>query len=465
MIGRRNVKRLLYTTTFTLAILFAFASVISLQAQQPTYLNPIELDGQRLQGSYGVAQYGSDGSIALTAKGTEAGIEVVSVMAGGPAAIAGLLPGDIIVSMDGASAKGLGTIEGLRPIAKKKDGEAIDLVINRGGQLKTVRVTVGARGRLYANDPAWQKESTSPPTVIQPIFGGRAALGVGMFQNEQYFPHHAFIFVNIYNHDADPFIADDIKFFVLDGTGQQLRHAALDEIKYSIQLSVARNWKGGNYVVPPLPFRREYTISGVQTGYYTVTTSGGGAGAIAGTSSSRYTVTEKPDYVALGVSILSAVQQYRDANSNQKALEQANAAMATWEGTYYKSGSPIVSGERRGGDIMYWTGSNRRPEPPYRVIISLTNPRTQKEEYFAFAFGPGAERIKQDMMSRSKTQRSLSNGDVVGMIKAGIGAEVVIAEIKAARCSFETNPTALIELKNVGVPDSVILAMVEAPKD
>jgi hypothetical protein len=95
----------------------------------------------------------------------------------------------------------------------------------------------------------------------------------------------------------------------------------------------------------------------------------------------------------------------------------------------------------------------------------LTNPRTQKEEYFAFAFGPGAERIKQDMMSRSKTQRSLSNGDVVGMIKAGIGAEVVIAEIKAARCSFETNPTALIELKNVGVPDSVILAMVEAPKD
>src|SRR2546427_636127 len=81
--------------------------------KQPTYPNPIELNGQRLQGSLGVAQYGSEGSIALTAKGTEAGMEVVSVMAGGPAAIAGLLPGDIIVSMDGASAKGLKTAEGL----------------------------------------------------------------------------------------------------------------------------------------------------------------------------------------------------------------------------------------------------------------------------------------------------------------------------------------------------------------
>jgi len=145
--------------------------------------------------------------------------------------------------------------------------------------------------------------------------------------------------------------------------------------------------------------------------------------AITGTSSSTYTVKEKPDYVALGVSILSAIQQYRDATSNQKALDQGNATIASWEKTYFKHESPVVPGELRGGDIMYWTGSDRKPEPPFRVIVCLTNPRTQNEEYFTFAFGPGAERIKQDMVNQSKTQRALSNGDVINMIKAGSGGD------------------------------------------
>jgi hypothetical protein len=59
----------------------------------------------------------------------------------------------------------------------------------------------------------------------------------------------------------------------------------------------------------------------------------------------------------------------------------------------------------------------------------------------------------------------LSNDDIVDMIKAGIGAETVISEIRVAVCSFETSPTALIELKHAGLPDSVILAMVQAPKN
>jgi len=54
---------------------------------------------------------------------------------------------------------------------------------------------------------------------------------------------------------------------------------------------------------------------------------------------------------------------------------------------------------------------------------------------------------------------------LVGMVKAGLGAEIVIAKIKATSCSFDTDPAALKTLKDAGVPDSVILAMVQAPKN
>jgi hypothetical protein len=320
-----------------------------------------------------------------------------------------------------------------------------------------------------ANDAAWQQESKFPPLVGQPIFGGAAQVTVAMFQTEQY-PNHAFLQVHISSRDALPFIADDMKFFVLDGTGQQLRHLSLDEIKYGIQLSVAQNWRGGNYPPPPPPSpQRQYTISGVQNGNYTITNLGGGMGSISGTSNSTYTVTQQPDYNQLGYSLGLAIRKYKDAKSNQKVLEQGQQAIASWEGPYFKPQSPIVPGENRYGEIMYWTGSNRRPQGPFRVVLFLTDPRTQKEEHITFAFGPGAERIKEEMANqtnatstRFKPQGSLTNSDVVGMIKAGIGAEIVIAKIKTASCSFETSPTALKELKDAGVPDAVILAMVQA---
>jgi hypothetical protein len=121
---------------------------------------------------------------------------------------------------------------------------------------------------------------------------------------------------------------------------------------------------------------------------------------------------------------------------------------------------------------MYWTGSNRRPQPPFRVVFFLSDPGSRKEEHVTFAFGPGAEGIKDEMAHQSgvaspqsKPQVALTNGDVVGMVKAGLGAEIIVAKIKNASCSFDTSPAALKELKDTGVPESVILAMVQAPKN
>jgi hypothetical protein len=57
----------------------------------------------------------------------------------------------------------------------------------------------------------------------------------------------------------------------------------------------------------------------------------------------------------------------------------------------------------------------------------------------------------------------LTNSGVLKLVKAGLPADVVIAKIQKSACDFDTSPAALSRLKTAGVPDNVILAMVNAP--
>jgi hypothetical protein len=58
----------------------------------------------------------------------------------------------------------------------------------------------------------------------------------------------------------------------------------------------------------------------------------------------------------------------------------------------------------------------------------------------------------------------MTNEDVANLLKSGLGTEIVIAKINSSPCDFNTSTTALQELKANGLPDAVILAMVQAPK-
>jgi len=72
----------------------------------------------------------------------------------------------------------------------------------------------------------------------------------------------------------------------------------------------------------------------------------------------------------------------------------------------------------------------------------------------------------QDPNAAAKPQTvssTISNKEVLEMIKAGLTAEVVVAKIKSSPTSFDTSPAALAELKSANVPDAVILAMVNGP--
>jgi putative metalloprotease len=58
---------------------------------------------------------------------------------------------------------------------------------------------------------------------------------------------------------------------------------------------------------------------------------------------------------------------------------------------------------------------------------------------------------------------SLTNREIVQMVKAKVPAAEIIAKIKSSRCHFDTTNTILDELESQGVPAEVINAMAEAP--
>lgn len=88
------------------------------------------------------------------------------------------------------------------------------------------------------------------------------------------------------------------------------------------------------------------------------------------------------------------------------------------------------------------------------LLIQLTSPLTA-------ATRPQAAKTVQQSQEGGAP---LGNQDVLRMVEAGFGAETILAPIKAAPCDFVTTPAALQHLKEAGVPDAVILAMVMSPR-
>ncbi|MFL6727003.1 MAG: hypothetical protein ACJ8FS_10895 [Sphingomicrobium sp.] len=58
----------------------------------------------------------------------------------------------------------------------------------------------------------------------------------------------------------------------------------------------------------------------------------------------------------------------------------------------------------------------------------------------------------------------LSNDAVISLVKAGLGPETVVVKINATRGTYNTSTNGLIQLKQAGVPDAVIAAMLNRSK-
>ena len=65
--------------------------------------------------------------------------------------------------------------------------------------------------------------------------------------------------------------------------------------------------------------------------------------------------------------------------------------------------------------------------------------------------------------NQQTTDIILQNQDVLDLLTAGLSPEIIIAKVENSRCSFDTSPAVLMQLKERGVPDNIILVMIEAP--
>ena len=75
---------------------------------------------------------------AAEATGRSSGMEVVSVVAGSPAAVGGLRPEDIVVEVDGVPVEDVGQLQGL--MTGERIGRAVPVSVVRSGSLTTVEV-------------------------------------------------------------------------------------------------------------------------------------------------------------------------------------------------------------------------------------------------------------------------------------------------------------------------------------
>jgi S1-C subfamily serine protease len=75
--------------------------------------------------------------------GQESGLMAVSIAAGGPAEQAGILPGDILLALDGEAMIRLRGIRG--KLGAERVGQAVEIKLMRGGVVQALRLTVGAR--------------------------------------------------------------------------------------------------------------------------------------------------------------------------------------------------------------------------------------------------------------------------------------------------------------------------------
>lgn len=103
----------------------------------------------------------SDYRESLGLPATTKGAYVTDVTKGSPGATAGLLPGDVVVSINGRAIRGSNELT--RTVGAAQPGETLRLELLREGRLQTVNVRAGTRpANLGASDPSQDPEAETP---------------------------------------------------------------------------------------------------------------------------------------------------------------------------------------------------------------------------------------------------------------------------------------------------------------
>ncbi|HKZ52793.1 MAG TPA: PDZ domain-containing protein [Candidatus Acidoferrales bacterium] len=423
------------TERVLLVFFLVFGACVGLLGQQqPKFLTPAALKGQQLRGSIAVprlAKESKESAVGLNGRTTEIGFRVDIVVPGGPAERGGIRPGDVLLAIDGKSMARLSEEEFTQLIKTKRVGDALEIDYVRNGQFLSTTLLTEPTGKVYQE--MLQHESQLPPAVSQLVFSGVEATVAVFLMPES--PNYVFLLVSLGNRDGPAFVADDAKMFVLDGTGQQLRRISLDEVRYSLELSVFHDRKGpppppGWRATQPPP-QRTYIIKGSETGNYRLS-----------------------ELVVNPVTVWMPPKPW-------SITAPGGDSVPNWESVYFKCQSPVIAGGQCWGQIMYWSGSGREPEPPFRVVLFLADPKTQREEHVTFAFGDGAESIREQMAS---LPTPLTLEQVLKLLDAGVTPTRIETIVRERGVAFELTGDVERKLRAAGATAELLLAIAKAKK-
>jgi hypothetical protein len=93
-------------------------------------------------------------------------------------------------------------------------------------------------------------------------------------------------------------------------------------------------------------------------------------------------------------------------------------------------------------------------------ITSVTDPNAFRPDT-PKTTAPAIPNTTSQVAPSAAGREMLNNSTVISLVKAGLGPEAIIAKINASNGSYETSTNSLISLKEAGVPDPVIAAMLQ----
>lgn len=93
-------------------------------------------------------------------------------------------------------------------------------------------------------------------------------------------------------------------------------------------------------------------------------------------------------------------------------------------------------------------------------VTSITDPSAFKPDTGEQAQSQQPQQPAQAGVPSSPSE-TLSNSTVISLVQAGLGPQAIIAKINASKGSYDTSTNSLIQLKQAGVPDAVIAAMLQ----
>jgi curli biogenesis system outer membrane secretion channel CsgG len=65
-------------------------------------------------------------------------------------------------------------------------------------------------------------------------------------------------------------------------------------------------------------------------------------------------------------------------------------------------------------------------------------------------------------VARTADASMVSNKDIIDMVQAKLSDQIIISQVRTAKCKFDTSPSSLIQLKKAGASDAVVMAMTQA---